>query len=62
MLWICLGDFNEIAFDNEKLGGGSRNWRRILMNFHGAIKGCELENMGFARPPFTWSNKRTLRD
>ena len=22
MLWICLGDFNAIAFDNEKLGGG----------------------------------------
>ncbi|KAK2661255.1 hypothetical protein Ddye_007788 [Dipteronia dyeriana] len=55
--WICIGDFNEILWDNEKMGGCPKSWRK-LAEFREALENCSLEDMGFAGPNFTWSNKK----
>ncbi|KAK2638243.1 hypothetical protein Ddye_026038 [Dipteronia dyeriana] len=56
--WLCAGDFNEIIYDDEKLGGPPRN-RRMMENFREALEYyCGLEDMGLKEPIFTWSNKR----
>ncbi|KAK2658543.1 hypothetical protein Ddye_005076 [Dipteronia dyeriana] len=55
--WVCMGDFNEIMFDSEKCGGLPKNWRE-LVSFREAVEECNLMDMGYRCPRFTWSNKR----
>ena len=55
--WLCKGDFNEILYDSEKLGGVNKRWR-LMADFREALKDCNLEDMWFSGPKFTWSNKR----
>ncbi|KAK3211236.1 hypothetical protein Dsin_015942 [Dipteronia sinensis] len=50
--WICIGDFNEILWDFEKLGGIRKNWRQIC-DFREVLEDCSLEDMGFIGPKFT---------
>jgi hypothetical protein len=53
--WLCAGDFNEIIDDSEKLG----EKRRVLwqmVDFQRTLQECELHDLGFSRPKFTWSN------
>ncbi|KAK3211754.1 hypothetical protein Dsin_016460 [Dipteronia sinensis] len=57
LAWLCLGDFNEIQFDSEKVGGLRKNWKQ-MSNFRKAVEDCGLSDMGFRGPIFTWSNKR----
>ncbi|KAK3212709.1 hypothetical protein Dsin_017415 [Dipteronia sinensis] len=55
--WICMGDFNEILWDSEKLGGITKNWKQVS-DFRETLEDCGLEDMGFMGPNFTWCNKR----
>ncbi|KAK3228648.1 hypothetical protein Dsin_000529 [Dipteronia sinensis] len=54
--WVCMGDFNEIFSDKEKLGGVPKNWKDIS-DFREVVEECNLEDMGYIGPCFTWSNK-----
>ncbi|KAK3198418.1 hypothetical protein Dsin_021833 [Dipteronia sinensis] len=47
--WVCMGDFNEIMCDDEKIGGVIKNWRSMT-EFREALKDCNLEDMGFIGP------------
>ncbi|KAK2641359.1 hypothetical protein Ddye_023122 [Dipteronia dyeriana] len=55
--WVCIGDLNEIICDNDKRGRTDRNWR-VMSDFREALEDCELKDMGFIGPKFTWRNKR----
>ncbi|KAK3218118.1 hypothetical protein Dsin_012088 [Dipteronia sinensis] len=54
--WLCIGDFNEIAIRNEKLGGQERP-RRLMEEFREALDFCGLEDLGFSGLAYTWCNK-----
>ncbi|KAL5565680.1 hypothetical protein UlMin_028844 [Ulmus minor] len=51
--WLCGGDLNEILFDHEKKGGGDRA-SYLLRNFREPIEYCNLADLGFRGPKFTW--------
>ena len=57
LLWLCLGDFNEILKLDEKTG---KNDRRVssINEFREAINVCGLKELGCKGYPFTWSNRR----
>ncbi|XP_059434865.1 uncharacterized protein LOC132167846 [Corylus avellana] len=55
--WVCIGDFNEIVESLEKLGGAGRANSQMLA-FRRALENCELSDLGFRGPKFTWSNCR----
>ncbi|KAK2658999.1 hypothetical protein Ddye_005532 [Dipteronia dyeriana] len=55
--WVCMGDFNKILGDEEKLGGANKCWI-AMAEFREMIEKCNHEDLGFVRPKFTWSNKR----
>ncbi|XP_059446325.1 uncharacterized protein LOC132177864 [Corylus avellana] len=55
--WMCVGDFNEILADSEKVGANKRpRWQ--IRAFQQAMEACQLYDLGFVGPKFTWSNKR----
>ncbi|KAL5553661.1 hypothetical protein UlMin_041062 [Ulmus minor] len=51
--WLCGSDLNEILFDHEKKGGGARD-SYLLRNFRDAMEYCNLADLGFRGPKFTW--------
>ena len=55
--WLCIGDFNEITSLNEKWGGRIPNHSRML-KFVESMNKCNLIDLGFKGPRFTWFNKR----
>ncbi|GLT46072.1 hypothetical protein SLA2020_198580 [Shorea laevis] len=55
--WVCLGDFNEIMRQSEKVGGNPRSERQIH-SFCNAIEYCELSELGFKGPRFTFIRKQ----
>ncbi|KAK4274665.1 hypothetical protein QN277_017856 [Acacia crassicarpa] len=59
--WMCIGDFNDILSQHEKSGGRPHPWRRIL-NFKCLLADCELEDLGYNGPTFTWCNNRDFPD
>jgi hypothetical protein len=55
--WLCIGDFNFVLDRSEKLGGCpvasfSHYSFRNFIDHHGLV------DIGFARNPYTWFNKR----
>ncbi|KAK3182761.1 hypothetical protein Dsin_030047 [Dipteronia sinensis] len=58
LLWLCVGDFNEITADEEKLGGQARP-RRLMEEFRDALDSCGLEDLNYTGPAYTWCNKRS---
>lgn len=44
-LWLTLGDFNDIAFENEKFGGNKPNFNR-MHEFNKMINDSKLLNLG----------------
>ena len=52
--WLCAGDFNEILYDDEKLGGVLRSTKQ-MENFRSVLHNCNLEEVPFSGPKFTWS-------
>ncbi|KAH9685373.1 reverse transcriptase domain-containing protein [Citrus sinensis] len=55
--WCCLGDFNEILYSHEKLGGNDRS-SNMMLEFKESIRACNLMDMGFKGHKYTWSNRR----
>ncbi|KAK3188191.1 hypothetical protein Dsin_027752 [Dipteronia sinensis] len=55
--WVCAGDFNEVLSNDEKLGIVKQK-RILIKNFQEALDYCDLSDMGFRGPIYTWSNKR----
>lgn len=49
--------FNEILQLSEKQGGRDRPERQIE-NFKDVLSDCELRDLGFMGPPFTWCNNK----
>jgi hypothetical protein len=59
--WVCLGDFNEILHQSEKCGGNAKS-RSQMEDFHNVLEHCELVDLGFRGPKFTWNNGRDAGD
>jgi exonuclease III len=55
--WMIAGDFNEILTSNEKFSSSPASQRRISC-FHNCLDSCNLLDLGFNGPRFTWTNKR----
>lgn len=43
--WLCLGDFNEIAYQTEKVGGRIRNEAQMRA-FRATLSNCLLNDLG----------------
>jgi len=55
--WLCIGDFNEIVDQSEKVGGAVR--REIQLDrFRITLLDCNLGDLGYYGTRYTWSNKR----
>lgn len=55
--WLVEGDFNEILFESEKLGGQSRNLSQMT-DFSEALDESGLQDISFKGDHLTWCNKR----
>ncbi|KAL5756462.1 hypothetical protein ACOSQ2_021208 [Xanthoceras sorbifolium] len=55
--WIIGGDFNEIMWGNEKMGGLFRNGA-AMDNFREAINCSGLMDLGFVGNKYTWCNRQ----
>ncbi|XVF82826.1 hypothetical protein PTKIN_Ptkin16aG0081500 [Pterospermum kingtungense] len=60
MPWVCLGDFNEILWSNEKKGGQPR-LERQMEAFREALEVNELADLGYADSRFTWKRGKSKR-
>lgn len=58
--WLIKGDFNEILYYNEKLGGATRPHRQMSL-FYDVLQDYQLLDLGFSRSKCTWSNNRSDR-
>ena len=57
MPWVTLGDFNEMTCQTEKWGGRPISKIRTDL-FNKTLSECNLIDLGFVGPKFTWSNNR----
>ena len=57
--WLLAGDFNEILAQDESLSCSPPNHRRLSI-FNDFVNSCNLLNLGYNGPRFTWTNKRTF--
>jgi hypothetical protein len=55
--WLCLGDFNEITSQEEKVGGAVRNERQMQL-FRNVLETCNLHDLGYRGAKYTWTNCR----
>ena len=58
--WVVAGDFNDILSSHEKLSSTPANSRRMNA-FHNCLDACNLLDLGFNGPRFTWTNKKRPR-
>lgn len=56
-----MGDFNEILSGEDKFGGRSVNLNRAL-DYKDCVDTCNLLDLGFSSPKYTWSNGRQISD
>ena len=52
LLWVLMGDFNDMLLNDEKLGGLLVNRTRISA-FRNCMDKCGLIDLGFHGPRFT---------
>ena len=52
--WMCIGDFNEILSDSEKLGGALRPQTQ-MSEFRKVLEDCELTEISSVGGKFTWT-------
>lgn len=57
--WVLLGDFNDMLFQDEKMGGLPLTSSRINA-FWDCLDYCGLMDLGFHGPKFTWTNKNLI--
>jgi hypothetical protein len=55
--WLVAGNFNEILSSNEKFNTTPASQRR-MSTFRNCLNTCNLLDLGFNGPRFTWTNKR----
>jgi hypothetical protein len=55
--WLCIGDFNYVLSQSEKLGRRLVN-NSSTRNFRSFVDQLGMINLGFAGSPFTWCNNR----
>lgn len=60
LLWVLLGDFNEVLCSDDKFRRNPMNIRRAL-RFKDCLDVCGMMDLGFCGPKFTWSNLRNIR-
>ncbi|KAK6149686.1 hypothetical protein DH2020_017211 [Rehmannia glutinosa] len=53
--WLCMGDFNEILYHSEKVGGRLKEDSK-LKAFQDVLSECNLDDLGFEGYNFTWTN------
>lgn len=58
--WCICGDFNNILYVSEKIGGAPREERRMEM-FQDTLSYCNLLYVGFVEPRFTWEQRNSPR-
>ena len=58
--WLLAGDFNDILNDHENFSCFPPNRNRIA-HFNNLLNKCNLLDLGFNGPHFTWTNKRNNR-
>jgi endonuclease/exonuclease/phosphatase family metal-dependent hydrolase len=58
MAWLCVGNFNEILEESEKLEGARRPQGQ-MEDFKNVLDHCCLSDLGYWGPRYTWTNKRT---
>ncbi|CAN1183102.1 hypothetical protein LINPERHAP2_LOCUS36348 [Linum perenne] len=51
--WAMIGDFNSMLSSQDKRGGAPFCWQSNL-SFVDCCRECDLEDLGFVGPPFTW--------
>ena len=57
--WIIAEDFNEILAEGDKFGGRCISSNRSLQ-FKECLDQCNMIDIGFAGPRFTWLNRRNI--
>ena len=57
--WALMGDFNEVITEEEKAGGNPICQRRVRAILD-CMNECQMMDLGFSGPKFTWTNKREL--
>lgn len=55
--WCVVGDFNDMMYSFEKVGGRPQP-RRLLEGFSNTVFECGLEDLGFVGCEFTWERSR----
>ncbi|XP_056692250.1 uncharacterized protein [Spinacia oleracea] len=55
--WVMLGNFNKVISQSEKLGGRLIN-RCHSQLFANTMDACNLLDLGFDGPKYTWTNRR----
>ena len=53
---VIIGDFNEIMHEGEKMGGNHRPASQ-MRHFYDVINRCNLRDLGYIRPDFTWCRR-----
>lgn len=57
--WALMGDFNEVLSKEEKYGRNPICQRRVRA-IKECMDDCNMMDLGFSSPKFTWTNKREL--
>ena len=57
--WIIEGDFNEPLAGDDKFGGRPISINRSMM-FKDCLDKCNMVDMGFSGPRYTWTNRREI--
>ena len=55
--WVIAGDFNEPLINEDKFGGRPVSINRSFL-FKECLDKCNMVDLGFNGPRFTWTNKR----
>ena len=50
--WLCMGDFNEITKQDEKLSGANKPYNQMQL-FHDVIDECSFMDLGYVGSKFT---------
>lgn len=53
--WICIGDFNYISHQMEKIGGRRKEQKKID-GFNELLSDLQIEDIRFKSQQFTWSS------
>ncbi|KAF9588988.1 hypothetical protein IFM89_017667 [Coptis chinensis] len=61
LLWLCMGDFNDILYREEKSGGNPVG-NQESKHFMEMVNICGLIDLGFNDPIYTWCNNQQGRN